>query len=508
MKPGETVAGKYRIERVLGEGGMGIVFEATHLQLEQRVALKVLHGDALQSEEALNRFAREARAAAKIQSEHVVKVFDVASLDSGAPLLVMEYLEGRDLDAQLRQSGPLAVEDAVTYVLQACEALAEAHANGIVHRDLKPANLFVGERTDGSLGVKILDFGISKLIPKGGGDVSVTRTSALMGSPLYMAPEQMRSTRNVDLRADVWSLGIILHELLAGRPPFDGETLTEVCAAIVADAPRSLAERRPDAPAELEAAILRCLEKDPAQRFQDVLELARHLKAFAPEQGAISLKRITRVLRKADAANTTVPNASGSFTAPAAASLPPAREALGDSDAPVARATGPSGTAFIDTGAGDAKDTDATAATFGRTGSVPARSRTKLLLAGGAVLGLALALTVGVALSGNRNASGDASGAGMLSAEPTASATASGPTNAATAPPEAEITAAPATSTPPAASTAPSTTAATSSAALDTTASATTGGATAQKPSTKPRGTARPSSTSAPASTHGFGGRN
>ncbi|WP_394837392.1 protein kinase [Pendulispora rubella] len=296
---GETIDGKYRMDRVIGEGGMGLVLEAMHLQLEQRVAIKVLAGEALKSEEAVARFAREARAAARIQSEHVVRVFDVATLDNGAPYLVMEYLEGRDLEATLRDEGALPSADAVTYVLQACEALAEAHTNGIVHRDLKPANLFVAERADGSLRIKILDFGVSKLLPRGSeDDPRVTRTMSLMGSPLYMAPELMRSAKGADLRADIWSLGIILYELLAGVAPFEGETLTEVCAAIVADPPHSLATHRTDLPEGLEEVVMRCLDKDPGLRFADVAELAQALAPFAPEQGAISVKRTSRVIER------------------------------------------------------------------------------------------------------------------------------------------------------------------------------------------------------------------
>ncbi|WP_394847902.1 protein kinase [Pendulispora brunnea] len=298
---GETIDGKYRMDRVIGEGGMGLVLEAMHLQLEQRVAIKVLAGEALKSEEAVARFAREARAAARIQSEHVVRVFDVSTLDNGAPYLVMEYLEGRDLEQTLREEGPLPAADAVTYVLQACEALAEAHTNGIVHRDLKPANLFVAERADGSLRIKILDFGVSKLLPRGMGrddDPRVTRTMSLMGSPLYMAPELMRGAKAADLRADIWSLGIILYELLAGVAPFEGETLTEVCAAIVADPPQSLAAHRPDLPKGLEEVVLRCLEKEATLRFADVAELAQALAPFAPEQGAISVKRTSRVIER------------------------------------------------------------------------------------------------------------------------------------------------------------------------------------------------------------------
>src|SRR3954470_13666053 len=211
VQEGEILAGKYRVERVLGVGGMGVVVAATHLQLDERVAIKFLVPDALSSDEAVARFAREARAAVKIKSEHVARVIDVGTLDNGAPYMVMEYLEGGDLSRVLQAQGPLPVEDAVEYVLQACEAIAHAHVLGIVHRDLKPANLFLTKRNDGSQSVKVLDFGISKVLSGNSGasssDAAMTRTRAVMGSPLYMSPEQMTSTRDVDGRTDIWALG-------------------------------------------------------------------------------------------------------------------------------------------------------------------------------------------------------------------------------------------------------------------------------------------------------------
>ena len=233
-QPGDVLAGKYRVERVLGSGGMGVVVAAMHLTLQERVALKFLLPEGAKKEETVTRFLREARAAAKIKSEHVARVSDVGTLESGAPYLVMEYLDGSDLSALLRRDGPLPPRDAVEYVLQACEALAEAHAVGIVHRDLKPANLFLARHAGGAPRIKVLDFGISKLTARDPSmppdDPSMTRTRAWLGSPLYMSPEQMRSARDVDTRTDIWALGVILYELLSGKPPFDGETFPELCA--------------------------------------------------------------------------------------------------------------------------------------------------------------------------------------------------------------------------------------------------------------------------------------
>ncbi len=294
MREGDVLAGKYRIERVLGVGGMGVVVAATHLQLDQRVALKFLLPDAMQDGAVVARFAREARAAAKIQSEHVARVIDVGTLESGSPYMVMEYLQGRDLADVLAERKVFPAEEAVGFVLQACEAIAEAHAASIVHRDLKPANLFLAERADKRAIVKVLDFGISKSSGKGE-DASLTKTSALMGSPLYMSPEQMVSSKHVDARCDIWALGIILYEFVTGSPPFVAETVTEIIAQILQLPPRPPHEVNGVAP-DLSNIILRCLQKEPAKRYQNVGELAMALSPFAPKAQRQSAERVSRVL--------------------------------------------------------------------------------------------------------------------------------------------------------------------------------------------------------------------
>jgi eukaryotic-like serine/threonine-protein kinase len=310
VKPGDVVAGKYGIVRVIGEGGMGIVVEAVHQKLDQRVAIKFHRAQASGNDESVARFLREAKAAAQIRSEHVVRVTDVAMMENGAPYFVMEYLEGRDLDALIQAEGPLSIASALDYTLQVCEALAEAHSLGIVHRDLKPANLFLSHRADGSVVIKLLDFGISKTLPKGAeAELSMTKTRALMGSPLYIAPEQMSSTRRVDHRADIWSLGVLMHEMLTGETPFEGETLPEVCSSIAADDPIPLTSKRHDAPPELEEVVLRCLEKEPERRFEDVAELAMALGTLAPPEASRSVGRIVRVLRGQLSATTPPPTA-------------------------------------------------------------------------------------------------------------------------------------------------------------------------------------------------------
>jgi serine/threonine protein kinase len=301
VQAGELIAGKYRLEHEIGAGGMGVVYAATHVHLEQRVALKFLLVEAAQNPEMVERFTREARAAVKIQSEHVARVIDIGERE-GMPYIVMEYLEGDDLENIVDMFGPLPMLDAVRYILHACEALAEVHVQGIVHRDIKPANLFLAARADGTCIVKLLDFGISKAAPawveqqKGR---SLTQTSAVIGSPRYMSPEQLRSSRDVDARSDVWALGVTLFELLGGDSPFAKGTMPEVCASILKDEPISLADLRPEIPAVLEDVIRRCLAKEPGKRFTNVAELAIALRPFGPPGSEVSVERTTGVLAQA-----------------------------------------------------------------------------------------------------------------------------------------------------------------------------------------------------------------
>jgi serine/threonine-protein kinase len=316
---GAILAGKYRVERVLGRGGMGVVVAAHHLQLDEKVALKFLLPEALQNADTVSRFAREARAAVKIKSEHVARVSDVGQLDNGSPYMVMEYLEGADLSVWLRQRGPMPVETAVDFVLQACEAIAEAHALGIVHRDLKPANLFCVTRADGHLSIKVLDFGISKVTAPGAAH-EMTRTSAIVGSPSYMSPEQMQSPKNVDARTDIWSLGVILFELVTGRVPFKADAVTELAVKIVVEPAPPLRSLRADVPVELEQAIARCLAKDRAHRFQSVGELAVALKDFGSRRAQVSVERVLGTLRHAGIA---VPSLDADAVTAVAPTAPP-----------------------------------------------------------------------------------------------------------------------------------------------------------------------------------------
>jgi serine/threonine-protein kinase len=291
---GACLAGKYQLERVLGRGGMGVVYAATNLALELRVAVKLIRPDFAEDPVVVARLLEEARCAAQITSEHVVRVLDVGRLESGTPFIAMEYVEGEDVYSLLERERVLPVEDAVSIVLEASIALAEAHHKGIVHRDLKPENLFLTRRADGSRLVKVLDFGISKRLGREAGP-SLTTADTLIGSPDYMAPEQMRSPLGVDARADIWSLGAILYQLVTGRLPFDGATLADVCARVLEHEPKAPSAFVAELPRALDRVVLQCLSKDRARRFPSVHALARALEPFAQEPAKRALSAIARL---------------------------------------------------------------------------------------------------------------------------------------------------------------------------------------------------------------------
>lgn len=294
--PGDVLAGKYAVERVLGVGGMGVVVAARHTQLGQRVALKFLLQAACEVPGAIDRFLREGKAAARITSEHVARVADTGVLDNGSPYLVMEYLEGQDLAAVAADRGRLPTDVAVEYLLQACEAIVEAHDLGIIHRDLKPANLFLTQRKDGSPLVKVLDFGISK--STSGSQAQVTSTSVLMGSPRYMSPEQMLSAKDVDQRTDIWALGVVLFELVTGRPVWQADTVQGLCALIASTPAPRIRDLVPDAPQVLDDVIARCLTKERAERIAGVADLAVALTPVAPPSAQTSIDRILRIAKR------------------------------------------------------------------------------------------------------------------------------------------------------------------------------------------------------------------
>jgi serine/threonine protein kinase len=290
-EPGVVFADKYVVESTLGRGAAGVVFAATHRELRQRVAIKVLRDAGPNGAE---RMIREARAALALHSEHVVRVMDVGR-DQGRVFLVMEHLAGADLGSLLKERGPFPVAEAVDCVLQACAGVAEAHARGVVHRDLKPTNLFLTTRADGSPLVKVLDFGISKSEEHGDPETSLTGPAELLGSPMYMSPEQVRGAKYVDHRTDIWSLGVIVFRLVTGKAPFgNGSTVSAALASVVADAPASMRGLRPEVPRELEAVVLRCLDKSPAERFATVAELAAALAPFGTDDGRSAVVRLVR----------------------------------------------------------------------------------------------------------------------------------------------------------------------------------------------------------------------
>jgi serine/threonine-protein kinase len=290
------VGGKYCVERTLGEGGIGIVVRARHLELRQPVAIKALL--LRDDEEQVARFMREARASVQLRGEHVAKVTDVGRLDDGTPFMVMEYLDGEDLGALCeRQRVPLA--DAIGFVLQACEGIAEAHALGIIHRDIKPRNLFLTRNERGRPLVKVLDFGLAKTFGNAGKDSHVTGVLTIAGSPPYMSPEQVRALRDVDVRADVWSLGVCLYELLSGETPFDAPTIPEVCARILMDKPTPIEQWVNDVPEEVRDALARCFAKERDQRFVDLAELATALEPYASADARGAADRIREALSAA-----------------------------------------------------------------------------------------------------------------------------------------------------------------------------------------------------------------
>jgi serine/threonine protein kinase len=290
MNPGEILAEKYRLVRLLGAGGMGNVYEARHVELNTRVAVKVLHPELLHTTDAPKRFAQEARAAAGLKSIHAVRILDIDRTAEGLPFIVMEYLEGEDVGSLLAD-GPLPIHRAVGFIIQACDAIGEAHERGIIHRDIKPRNLWLAPAEV----IKVLDFGLAKRLPDDTKEPSAdTSAHTLAGAPHYMSPEQVRSAADVDERTDIWSLGATLYQLVTGFPPFMGNNLFVLCARILDGEPEPLARRRPDAPESFDDLVRCCLQKDPANRFRTIDELV-----IALTEVRVDLAKPTRGARPA-----------------------------------------------------------------------------------------------------------------------------------------------------------------------------------------------------------------
>ncbi|WP_438025583.1 serine/threonine-protein kinase [Sorangium sp. So ce233] len=446
VAPGSVLAGKYRVERVLGQGGMGLVVGAWHLHLDEPVAIKVLRDELAGDPVIIERFLREARAAAKIKSRHVVRVTDADRLPSGAPYLVMEWLDGGDLASIVEREGPMDPPRAVRHVIEACEALGEAHALGIVHRDLKPSNLFAARQADGSTCTKILDFGISKLLGE-----ELTRTDVALGTPSYMAPEQMTSARSVDARADIWALGVILYKLVTGTVPFRASTPSELGMKVLFGEPTPPEQERPDLPPGLAQVILRCLQREPARRFATTAQLAAALAPFAAAQPAMPEGALGTPPEGATPALSRPPEGATSAPAPAAAATPHVSTASGtlpQRDAPGARA---SATPHLDA-------TPSPTTTGGHTARGPGRAVVALaavaLAAGAAVALWARRVPPGPETTGASSVSEAAAEPASARAEP-APAAEPRPTLTPSAPATSAVPGTPAAaapSTPPAAS--------------------------------------------------------
>jgi serine/threonine protein kinase len=412
---GDVIADKYEVVGLLGAGGVAYVLSALHLELHEMVALKLLRPESLAMPDVVARFASEARAVAKLKSEHVAHVFDVGALPDGAPYIVMEHLEGRDLADVLAEKRRLPVKVAVDYVLQACEALACAHVLGIVHRDIKPENLYLSQA--GSVEtIKVLDFGISKTalaIHPEANSRTTAKTMLPMGTPGYMSPEQVRACSSVDARTDIWALGCVLSELITGTSAFEAPTQVQLGAVILEADPVPLRQKIPDAPAELEAIVMRCLAKSPDDRFQDVAELALALYPFGRRRARLSAERCHQVLHGASRGElelNSVPPTHGTDTPPHAAeayvSAPPrsGRVSIG--------AAGGASVSALGAGTLDTNSVDVTPAF---------RSRKRWPLVVGAALGVAAAVGVALRLGGNdvQTASGAAVTAALAQAAST-----------------------------------------------------------------------------------------
>jgi serine/threonine-protein kinase len=298
--PGARVAGKYRIERIVGRGGMGVVYAAHHEILDQRVALKILAPEVASQATAVARFLNEARLAARLKSDHLCQVLDAGVTENGLPFIAMELLEGCDLARLLyERRAPLPVGEAAEYVVQALDAVAEAHARGVVHRDLKPSNLFLTQLPGAPPVIKVLDFGISKVDDAfGTGHVpsNITSSRAIIGSPTYMSPEQIQNVRKTDHRADIWSAGVILYELMSGTLPFRGETPGEIFVQIIEGQATPLSKLRPEVPAKLSDIVARCLRRNVDERFENVVALAEALAPYAWYKHHESLARMRRAV--------------------------------------------------------------------------------------------------------------------------------------------------------------------------------------------------------------------
>jgi len=443
LSAGQIVADKYRIDGIMGTGGMGVVVAATHVDLDQRVAIKFLREV---SPEALARFQREARLLVKLKSPHVARVFDVGALEDDTPYIVMEHLDGSDLSSVIGARGRLPYEEAIDYVLQASEAVAEAHAHGMVHRDLKPANLFLAKGPGTTTTVKVLDFGVSKILDDRISDEERTRGGDLtnegvaLGSPGYMSPEQMTSARSVDVRSDIFSLGALLYRLIAGQAPFKGNSVVTILAAMATQSLAPIRSIVPEVPEGLAQAIERCLAQERDQRFANVALFAHALLPFANRRGRVVIEQISSTL------GVPVPEDILSATLMRPVSAPPAGFAPRAAPTPQSQTTG---------GTGVPAQTLVMTAPVGGSGPPPAASSAVRPITIGIAL-LTLGLLVGLAtwrITRARQASDDEPRPPVAAA--TDPAAISSLPSIATAPPSAATVTAPAPTTPEPSATTP-----------------------------------------------------
>lgn len=303
LQVGSLLLGKYRVEKVLGQGGMGVVVAARHEQLGELFAIKMMLPEAHTYHDARERFMREARSAARLKSEHVARVHDVGTFENGAPYMIMEHLTGGDLSGVLDRRGPLPVGEAALYVYQACEAVAEAHSQGILHRDLKPSNMFLTRRPNETACVKVIDFGISKDLDPNKVGPALTKTGMIIGTPVYMAPEQMANNKAMDARSDIWSLGIILYELVTGEVPFIADSMTELVSQVLTHHPPPPSRARPFISPQFDAVVMRCLDKRPDYRFASVRDLMLALHPFVDVNAALTQANVAALADTAVAPN-------------------------------------------------------------------------------------------------------------------------------------------------------------------------------------------------------------
>ena len=282
---GQTLAGKYRIEALINEGGMGAVYRATHVLMDKTVAIKVLHPALAADDKIVARFSREAKAASRISHPHALSVTDFGESENGVVFLVMEYLKGETLKEVIRSEGQMPLPRVREIIRQVCGALEAAHAEGVVHRDLKSDNIMLIDVGGGDW-AKVLDFGIAKITEKVGQDPALTAPNLIIGTPQYMSPEQCSQAAEIDSRSDIYSLGVILYEMLVGHVPFTGESPTAIMMKHLQEPPPSVLEERKDLPAAVGRVVMRAMAKRPEDRFQTVSELSEELSA-ASENGSV-----------------------------------------------------------------------------------------------------------------------------------------------------------------------------------------------------------------------------